>query len=49
MKYFFVIIVFCFVSCQEKQKSKTQNNLKAAEDTSRKVDTKKKTILNHRF
>lgn len=48
LKYIYILSSFCLVSCH-KNKSKTAENLKAAQDTTQEVDTKKKSILNHRF
>ena len=50
MKLTFVLcIIISLMSCQEKPKTKAQDNLKTAADTSKQVDTKKKALLNNRF
>ena len=48
LKHIYILISLSLVSCQ-KNKSKTAENLKAVQDTTKEIDTKKKAILNHRF
>ncbi len=46
--HLYFLVFLSLVSCQ-KSKSKAAENLKAVQDTTKKTDTKKKAILNHRF
>ena len=48
LKHLYFLVFLSLVSCQ-KNKSKAAENLKAVQDTSKKTDTKKKAIFNHRF
>lgn len=48
LKYIYILISLGLVSCQ-KNKSRTAENLKTAQDTTKDIDTKKKAIFNHRF
>ncbi len=49
MKYTLLwVLIFGLFSCKE-NKSKRPPNVNVVADTSTKVDTKKKAIINHRF